>query len=113
MRKWSVIAIATLVSGCNSIPVNYVDAGGLRGSGEITGGVASMNDGTFKVSDRGVTCSGSFPSWSNLTTVFPVKCSDGNQGSVTMTRPPVNVIAGEGTMQLTNGETRRFVFGRS
>ena len=112
VKAIAVLAVASCLVGCNTIAVRYVDATGERGSGTITGGVASMNDGKFSVSDKGVTCSGAFPSWANLTITFPVRCTDGNTGTVTMTRPPVNVIAGEGTMQLASGDTRRFVFGQ-
>jgi hypothetical protein len=111
MRIVTLLALLAL-AGCNSIGVRYVDATGERGTGTLTGGPVSFNDGKFSISDRGVTCSGSFPSWANLTVVFPVTCTDGKTGTVTMTRPPANVIAGEGTMQLSSGETRRFVFGQ-
>lgn len=100
------------LAGCNSINVKYVDASGLHGAGKLTGGAVNFNDGKLTIADRGVTCSGSFPSWESVTVVFPVKCTDGASGTVTMTRPPVNQIAGEGAMQLTNGQTRRFVFGQ-
>lgn len=111
-RVFFVLPFCVMIAGCNSIGVRYVDATGERGAGTITGGALSMNDGKFSIADKGVTCSGNFPSWTNLTITFPVSCTDGNRGTVTVTRPPVNAIAGEGTMELTNGEVRRIVFGQ-
>lgn len=91
--------------------VQYVDATGRRGTGAAN--VSAMQtDGTFSVTDKGATCSGEFPSWRQVTVVFPVHCSDGQSGSVTMTRPASGPVAGEGSLQLTSGETRRFVFGK-
>lgn len=110
MRKIAVLAISAL-AGCSSVQTQYVGPTGQYGSGSITGGVMSMNNGKFSIAANGVTCSGNFPSWEKLTVIFPIWCTDGTSGTVTMARPPVNVISGEGTMQLTNGETRRFTFG--
>lgn len=112
MKNLFGVSVLVLLAGCNSIGVRYVDATGERGSGTITGGAVSMNDGKFSIADRGVTCSGSFASWANLTIVVPVTCTDGKTGTATMTRPFNGPIAGEGTLQLAGGETRRFVFGQ-
>jgi hypothetical protein len=105
------ILFAALAS-CNAMSVQYVDSGGKRGAG-TTNITALQTDGTFSVTDKGVTCSGTFPSWKAMTVVFPVRCTDGQTGSVTMTRPASGPIAGEGTMQLTSGEIRRFIFGKN
>lgn len=113
-KKLLPLAFLAALAGCNTVENQYVDASGKRGSGQTTFSV-TFSDGKFSISDAGVTCSGSFDSWQSATVVFPVTCSDGKSGSVTMTRPTANasLVAGEGTMQLTNGETRRFVFGRN
>ncbi|MHC2540415.1 hypothetical protein FB001_103289 [Ensifer sp. SEMIA 135] len=116
MDGWLKLLVATAcmgVAGCNTIENQYVDANGRRGSGQTTFGV-TMTDGKFAIADAGVTCSGTFPHWRNATVVFPVTCTDGTSGTVTMTRPTANasMVAGEGTMSLTNGDARRFVFGR-
>lgn len=110
---WGILGALIALSSCNTIENQYVDATGKHGSGQTTFGVTQEN-GKFSISDSGVTCSGAFPNWRNATVVFPVRCSDGKSGSVTMTRPTTNasMVAGEGTIQFTNGETKRFVFGR-
>lgn len=105
-----LILTALFLTACSTIQTRYVGPNGQYGSGTISGGVMSMNNGKFSIAADGVTCSGNFPSWEKLTVVFPVWCTDGNNGTVTMTRPPVNVISGEGNMQLTNGDTRHFTF---
>lgn len=111
-RFWLALIPVALAS-CNTIENQYVDATGKHGSGQTTFST-TFSDGKFSVSDAKSTCSGTFASWQSATVVFPVKCSDGKTGSVTMTRPTANasMVAGEGTMQLSSGETRRFVFGR-
>lgn len=99
------------LTGCNTVSVQYVDATGRHGSGEATVSVTQQN-GTFSITDKGATCSGTFANWNQLTVVFPVTCTDGKSGSVTMTRPTEGPIIGEGTMELRSGEKRRFLFGR-
>jgi hypothetical protein len=99
-----------LLSACGaSIKMAYVDASGKSGSG-VTTVNGTLGDGNFSISDKGQTCRGEFKSWSNISVVFPVKCSNGLAGSVTMTRTAEGTIAGEGTMQLENGETRHIIF---
>lgn len=110
MKKFAILGVSAL-AGCSSVNAQYVGPDGRYGTGAVTGGALSLNNGKFSIAAQGVTCSGNFPSWEKRSIVFPVWCTDGVSGTVTMTRAPVNVIAGEGTMQLTNGETRRFTFG--
>jgi hypothetical protein len=111
MNKWKIFLVGGLLTSCNAMSVQYVDATGRRGTG--TANISAVQtDGTFSVTDKGVTCSGKFPSWQQMTVVFPVQCTDGQSGSVTMTRPASGPIAGEGTMQLGSGEVRRFIFGK-
>lgn len=107
----AIIAILA-VSGCNSISNRYVDARGKHGRGETTFSVTQSN-GTFSISDEKVTCKGTFDSWSDATVVFPVTCGDGKSGTVVMTRPTADatMVAGEGTIEFTDGTIRRFVFG--
>lgn len=112
MKKLTATLLCLGLAGCNTIQNQYVDATGTHGSGTTTMSV-TMTDGKFSISDRGATCSGTFPNWTAITVVFPVACTDGKRGTVTMSRPTAGVatLAGEGTMALTNGEARRFVFG--
>lgn len=116
MRRLCTIATTTLgllcLAGCNTIQNQYVDATGKHGSGTTTFGVA-FDQVKFRISDSAVTCSGGAESWQSPTLVFPVACTDGKTGTATMTRPTANAsaVAGEGTIQFTSGETRRFVFG--
>jgi len=116
--KKSLLAAAAagcaIIAGCNAVQTAYIDASGKHGKGEITYGVHNMKDGKFSITDNGVTCRGTFPDWANYTVVFPVSCSDGRSGQASMTRPTatgVTVLAGEGTMQFTDGTTRRFAYG--
>lgn len=113
MRNISILLAALVLAGCNSIENRYVDATGVHGHG-VTTFSATQTDGKFTISDDGSTCSGSFPHWKSATVVFHVSCSDGKSGTVTMTRPTANatMVAGEGTVQFTDGTTRRFIFGR-
>lgn len=111
MKKIAFLSLA-LLAGCNTIQNQYVDATGTHGSGATTFGV-SQEDVRFSIADKGETCTGTAASWRSSTLVMPVSCSSGKAGTVTMTRPMTNAsqVAGEGTMALTNGETRRLVFG--
>lgn len=109
-----LISLLACLAGCtaSSIENRYLGMSGKYGSGQTTMGVYA-NDGKFSLSDGKSTCAGSFASWQAFTIVFPVTCTDGRSGSVTMTRPSagVAILAGEGTIQFANGETRRFAFG--
>ena len=114
MRKIAVLVGAlTALSACNTIQNKYVGADGMYGSGTTTFGAAQEN-GKFSIGDAKSTCSGDFE-WKQPTAVFPVSCTDGRKGTVTMTRPTANgsQIAGEGTIQFTDGAVRRFVFGKA
>ena len=108
-----LVSVAGL-AGCNSVQTAYIDSTGKHGRGEITYGVHNMENGKFSITDNGVTCRGAFPDWSDYTVVFPVQCTDGRAGQASMTRPTstgVSVLAGEGTIQFTDGQTKRFVYG--
>jgi hypothetical protein len=113
MNRAPLLLALTLLAGCNTLENQYVNATGKHGSGQTTFS-ATMSNGKFSIADKGVTCSGTFDSWQAATIVFPVACTDGRRGSVTMTRPTANYsqVAGEGTMEFTDGSTKRFVFGR-
>lgn len=108
---FSLTLMAMALSSCNAISVRYVDATGIRGTGTLDVSALQTN-GTFSIRDEAATCAGKFPSWQKMTVVFPVNCTDGKLGTVTMTRPASGSVAGEGTLQLASGEVRRFVFGR-
>ncbi|WP_421579504.1 hypothetical protein [Shinella sp. M31] len=114
MRKvLFVVAFGLATAGCNTIQNKYVDSTGMRGSGTTTFG-AMQENGKFSITDEKATCRGVFE-WKNPTAVFPVQCTDRKSGTVTMTRPTANAsqIAGEGTIQFTDGTERRFVFGKN
>jgi len=110
----TLMLMSSCLSGCtaSAIENRYLGMNGKYGSGSTTMGVYA-NDGKFSITDEKSTCSGSFPSWQAFTIVFPVTCTDSRTGSVTMTRPSagVAILAGEGTIQFTNGATKRFAFG--
>jgi hypothetical protein len=110
MKKIALLSLA-LLAGCNTIQNQYVDATGTHGSGTTTFG-ATQEDVRFSIADKGDTCTGTAANWRSATLVMPVSCKSGKTGTVTMTRPMTNAsqVTGEGTMTLTNGEMRRFVF---
>lgn len=109
-----LVAALGIIAGCNTVENRYIDATGVHGRGQTTFG-ATQEDGKFSISDSSSTCAGSFPHWRNATVVFPVSCTDGRSGTVTMTRPMTNasMVAGEGTIQFNNGTSKRFMFGRA
>ncbi|WPE22507.1 hypothetical protein [Shinella zoogloeoides] len=113
MKNFVALGAVLALVGCNTIENQYVSATGRYGSGQTTFGAMQENV-KFSIGDGRVTCRGTAPDWRKATVVIPVACTDGKSGTVTMTRPMTNasMVAGEGTMQLTNGETRRFIFGR-
>lgn len=112
MKKLTATLLCLGLAGCNTIQNQYVDATGTHGSGTTIFG-ATQEDVKFSIASKGETCAGTADNWRSATLVMPVRCSSGKAGTVTMTRPMTNasVVAGEGTMALTNGETRRFIFG--
>ncbi|MER8532082.1 hypothetical protein NKH61_05350 [Mesorhizobium sp. M1005] len=109
--KWiGVLACLLAIAGCSpTVKMAYVDAGGKHGSGTVTMD-GTLHNGKLSISDDGQTCAGTFPHWSNLNLVVPVQCTGGVTGTATMTRVMDGPISGEGTMQLSNGETKRFVY---
>ncbi|NTA79969.1 hypothetical protein G6L13_05660 [Agrobacterium tumefaciens] len=109
-----LVASLGLIAGCNTIENRYIDAKGTHGHGQTTFG-ATQENGKFSIADSSSTCTGSFPHWRNATVVFPVSCTDGRSGTVTMTRPMTNasMVSGEGTIQFTNGTSKKFMFGRA
>lgn len=113
MSRIAILCAGLVLAGCNTVKNHYVDAGGIHGGGTTTFS-ATQTDGKFSISDSSGTCTGTFPSWKSAVVVFPVSCSNGKAGTVTMTRPTANatIVEGEGTIQFTDGSTRRFIFGR-
>ncbi|MER8925819.1 hypothetical protein [Mesorhizobium sp. M0859] len=110
MKSIGVLPCLLAIAACSpTVKMAYVDASGKHGSGTVTMD-GTLHNVELSISDNGQSCSGTFPSWSNLTVVVPVKCTDGVTGTATMTRVMDGPISGEGTMQLSNGETKRFVY---
>jgi hypothetical protein len=113
MKAASLLVLSTvlsIVAGCGAtVKMAYVDAGGRHGSGAVTMD-GSLHNGSFSITSSGQTCSGSFHDWSNLVLVVPVKCTDGDEGTATLTRPLNGPISGEGSLQLNAGGSRRFVY---
>jgi hypothetical protein len=108
-----VFIIALALAGCaSSEGVKYVGSAGQYGSGSISMS-GTMSNGQFSARDKDGTCSGAFKSWSNLTITFPVKCSYGPKGSVTLTRPTDGPLTATGVMVLDNGEARQVVYGQA
>ncbi len=112
MKKLTAAILCLGLAGCNSIQNQYVDATGTHGSGTTTFG-ATQENVRFSIASKGETCTGTAANWRSATLVMPVRCSSGKSGMVTMTRPMTNAthVAGEGTMMMTDGTARRFVFG--
>lgn len=110
MRWIPASALLLVITGCSpTVKMAYVDARGKHGSGAVTMD-GTLHNGKLSITDGAQTCAGSFTSWSSLTVVVPVKCTGGVTGTATMTRAMDGPISGEGTMQLSNGETKRFVY---
>jgi len=72
---------------------------------------ATLISGTFSVTDRKLTCSGTYNQWDQSRTIsMAVKCSDGRSGTVTATRN-ANLRGGTGTVQMDDGSRATLVFG--
>lgn len=109
MRGFAV-ALAGILAGCApTIAVQYVDASGRHGAGNVSVS-GTLQNGRLSLTSKGETCSGAFANWSSLTVVVPLACTSGLTGTATMTRPFSGPIIGEGTMQLSDGTSRRFTF---
>ncbi|TIX71693.1 MAG: hypothetical protein E5V25_07845 [Mesorhizobium sp.] len=109
----SLLVIAFVLAGCASQQsVKYVGPSGQYGSGSIAMS-GTMANGRFSVSDQSGTCDGTFPSWSNLTITFPVRCTNGPKGTITLTRLQDGPLTATGVMVLDNGQTRQVVYGQA
>ena len=81
--------------------------------GEIMRGTAtaSLDGGSFQVTNGKLTCSGSYNSFTNSVTIsMPVYCSDGRKGLVTATRE-AGGTSGSGRVRLSDGTESDFIFG--
>lgn len=112
MRPVLIVMLALLVGCASQQGVKYVGPSGQYGSGSIAMS-GTLSNGQFSVTDKSGTCSGAFKSWSNLTITFPVRCTNGPKGSVTLTRLMDGPLTATGTMTLDNGETRQVVYGQA
>lgn len=112
MKKLIAALLCLGLAGCNTIQNQYVDATGTHGIGTTTFG-ATQEDVRFSIASKGETCTGRADNWRSATLGMPVSCSSGKSGMVTMTRPMTNAsqVAGEGTMMMTDGTARKFIFG--
>ncbi len=109
MKKFMLIGLL-IASGCSTSKVTYVGPDGPYGSGIMTGGFASMSNGRFSIADAGITCSGNYSSWEDGPLKFPVWCSDGTSGTVTLSPSPDIKSTGVGTIQIYDGEPRQIAF---
>lgn len=110
MKRTGLLACLFAISGCGAtVKMAYVDAGGKHGTGTVTMD-GTLHNGKLSITDAGQVCTGTFPDWSDLTLVVPVQCTGGITGTATLTRVMDGPISGEGTMQLSNGVTKRFVY---
>lgn len=110
MRYFWLMAAAVLTSCASDQVVRYVGPSGAYGSGSIAMN-GTLGDGRLIISNKGETCAGTFPSWSALTVIFPVQCTGGATGTVTLTRPAEGRLTAQGSMLLSTGETRQIIYG--
>jgi hypothetical protein len=115
MKRLAIIkrlVMVTMTMGCCACevtgPVIVYGENGQTLRGDFT---ATLIGGTFSVTDRKLTCSGTYNSWDPSTTIsMAVKCSDGRSGTVTAKRNPDHRF-GTGTVQMDDGSRATLVFG--
>ncbi len=100
MRVCSVLIAMLSLAGCSTtVPVAVIGANGqiLRGTA-----TAAMDGGSFMVTDRKLTCAGSYDSWDTSVTIsMPVHCSDGRKGLVIATRDASGISGLVGSAWMT------------
>lgn len=102
---WAIL----ILCGCSvTRPVAVVGLNGsiLRGSA-----TATLQGGSFSVTDGILTCAGTYNSLDQSPTIsIPVQCSDGRKGIIVAHREP-DGLNGSGRVQLDDGTQASFVFG--
>ena len=107
------LVMVTMTMGCCACvevsgPVTVFGENGQTLRGSYT---ATLSSGTFSVTDRKLTCSGTYNQWDTSATIsMAVKCSDGRSGTVTATRNS-SLRGGTGTVQMDDGSRATLVFG--
>jgi hypothetical protein len=108
IRSEFAISVSFVIIGCaNTIPVAVIGQHGeiMRGTNTF-----SLTSATFSVTDGKVTCSGSYnPLNESRTITTTVNCTDARTGIVTATRD--SPTSGGGVVTLSDGTSRRFIFG--
>lgn len=101
-------AFIGLLSGCAvTVPVAVISDrdGTLRGAA-----TATLSEGTFRVSNGTLTCSGSYDSMNTAPTLeMVVQCSDGRKGFAVVTR--TSATSGHGIVRMSDGTTANLIFG--
>lgn len=109
--KTLVAAITLVLAGCSMTePVVVIGKNGETLRGTAT---AAFNGGSFSVSNRKMSCGGSYNALDASPTIsMPVLCSDGRRGIVIATRD-AGGTSGAGTIRMMDGEEATFMFGRA
>ncbi len=66
----------------------------------------------FLIASDGMSCFGTIPAWKlSASTTFVVRCTDGRNGTASITLASSDTISGSGQIQLNDGQRLDFVFG--
>lgn len=112
MRVLWVLAAVALASCASEQSVQMVGVNGQYGSGSLSMN-GTLGDGRFHVTDGKLDCQGTFKSWQNLSINFPVKCANGETGTVMLTRNFEGPLSAQGFMLLNDGSRRELVYGQA
>jgi len=104
-----VLASALFLSACTVTgPVAAISDDGQIMRGSAT---ATMESGSYSLSDGKVTCSGNYdPLDPSMTIPLSILCSDGRTGVGSATRTS-NGLSGSGQFSMSDGSQWRFIFG--
>lgn len=102
--------VTTLLAACAvTVPVAVISDrdGTLRGAA-----TATLAEGSFRVSNGTLTCSGTYDSMNTAPTLeMVVLCSDGRKGFAVVTR--TGASSGFGTIRMNDGSTASVIFGNA
>jgi len=102
------LAGAALLSSCAvTVPVALIfdKDSTLRGTS-----TATRSEGSFRVSNERMTCTGSYDPLTQTPTIgFTFQCSDGRRGFAVVTR--TTPTSGQGSVRMSDGSTANLVFG--
>lgn len=109
MRALALLAIAVTIDGCAvATPLAIV---GSKGEVFVGSTYADLSTGRFDASDGKIECHGKYDQFSMAIEISVLaNCSDGRTWIGFVQRDP-GLQSGFGTLQASDGETARFIFG--